>query len=184
MLVPQLGFRRLSHGHAQERGDCGVNNKSVLCLVLLSSFGCADDAALRTVPPGARVYVNEKFVGLSPTTFLVGRFEGTHYRTVLDGYPPAEGQLESRIAPERIFATIMTVGIYVVFHGWHYYPPTVVDFGPSSNPSPETLGGSTNPSSPEDRLRHVQNMYDQRLINEQEYNRLRSEILHELSPSK
>jgi hypothetical protein len=101
---------------------------------------------------------------------------------VLDGYPPAEGQLETRIAHRAGF---VTVGIFAVFMGWHYYPTTYVDLGPPSNPSPGTLGGRTNPSlSPEERLRHVQNMYDQRLINEQEYNRLRSEILHELSPSK
>jgi hypothetical protein len=69
-------------------------------LGVLSSFGCgAEHAALSTNPPGARIFVNEKFVGLSPTTFMVGRNEGTHYRAVLDGYPPAEGQLETRIAP-------------------------------------------------------------------------------------
>ncbi|HTF32193.1 MAG TPA: hypothetical protein VK714_00665 [Myxococcota bacterium] len=163
-----------------------MTGRIVLCLGVLSCFGCgAERAALHTTPPGARIFVNEKFVGLSPTTFMIGRYEGTHFRAVLDGYPPAEGQLETRIAPERIFASFVTVGIYAVFMGWHYYPTTYVDLGPPLNPSPETLGGRPEPSSsPEDRLRHVQNMYDQRLINEQEYNRLRSEILHELSPSK
>jgi hypothetical protein len=62
---------------------------------------------------------------------------------------------------------------------------TYVDLGPPLNPSHETLGGRTEPeSSLEDRLRHAQNMYDQHLINKEEYTRLRSEILHELSPTK
>jgi hypothetical protein len=163
-----------------------VKGRIVLCLGVLSGFGCgAEHAALSTNPPGARIFVNEKFVGLSPTTFMIGRYEGTHYRAILDGYTPAEGQLETRIAPERVFASFVTVGLFAIFMGWHQYPTTYVDLGPPLNPSPETLGGRTSPiSSPEDRLRHVQNMYDQRLINEQEYNRLRSEILHELSPSK
>src|SRR5208337_911083 len=140
----------------------GLKNKPVLFLVLLSAFGCVENAELRTVPPGAKVYVNEKFVGLSPTTFLVGRYEDTHYRAVLDGYAPAEGQLEGRIAGERIFATIMTLGIYPIVHDLHYYPPTIVDLGPPLNPLAETRGGTTTPeSSPEDRLRHVQSMYDQ-----------------------
>jgi hypothetical protein len=163
-----------------------MKGRIVLCLAVLSSFGCgAEQAALHTTQPGARIFVNEKFVGLSPTTFVLGRNEGTHYRAVLDGYPPAEGQLETRIAPERVFASLVTVGLFALFQGWHYYPTTYVDLGPPLNPSAEALGGRTNPSSsPEDHLRHVQNMYDQGLINEQEYKRLRSEILHELSPSK
>jgi|GEM_PF-7008947 len=40
--------------------------------MLLPVFGCAENAELRTVPPGAKLYVNKKFVGLSPTT-LSGR---------------------------------------------------------------------------------------------------------------
>ena len=173
-------------GVINRSGRTRMKGRIVFCLAVLSSFGCgAEHAALHTTPPSAKTFVNEKFVGLSPTTFVLGRNEGTHYRAVLDGYPPAEGQLETRIAPERVFATFVTVGIFAIFMDYHYHPTTYVDLGPPLNPSPETLGGRTAPpSSPEDRLRHVQNMYDQRLINEQEYNRLRSEILHELSPSK
>jgi hypothetical protein len=79
----------------------------------------------------------------------------------------------------------VTVGIFAIFQDYHYHPTTYVDLGPPLNPSPETLGERTNPSSsPEDRLRRVQNMYDQGLINEQEYNRLRSDILRELDPPK
>ena len=160
-----------------------MNSRIVLYLVVLSSFGCgAETAALRTTPPGAKIFVNDKFVGVSPTTFTIGRNDGTHYRAVLDGYAPAEGQLESRIAPERVFASFVTVGFFSIFMGWHHYPTTYVDLGPPLNLSPESRAAPE--SSPEDRLRHVQNMYDQRLISEQEYNQLRSEILHELSPTK
>jgi hypothetical protein len=155
-----------------------MKGRIALYLGVLSIFGCAgaEPAALHTTPPGAKIYLNGKFVGLSPTTFMVGRSEGTHYRAVLDGYSPAEGELESRIAPERVFGSIVTAGIVAIFMGWHQYPTTYVDLGPPLNPAPPET------RSPEDRLRHVQNMYDQRLINEEEYNRLRSEILHELRP--
>jgi hypothetical protein len=51
-------------------GRHGLKNKPVYFLALLSAFGCAENAELRTVLPGAKVYVNDKFVGLSPTTFL------------------------------------------------------------------------------------------------------------------
>jgi len=62
-----------------------MNGRIVLCLEVLLTFGCgAEYAALHTTPPGARIFVNEKFVGLSPTTFMIGRNEGTHYRAVLD----------------------------------------------------------------------------------------------------
>ena len=167
-------------------GRTRMNDRIVLYIGVLSTFGCAgaEPAALHTTPPGAKIYVNEKFVGLSPTTFMIGRSEGTHYRAVLDGYPPGEGQLESRIAPERVFASVVTVGIFSIVMGWHHYPTTYVDLGPPLNPSLESHGTIAPELSPEDRLRHVQNMYDQKLISEQEYGRLRSQILHELSPTK
>jgi len=155
----------------------------VLCLALLSTFGCAESATLLSEPSRAKVYIDGRFVGLSPATFLVGQGEEAHYRVVLDGYEPSEGQLLARLAPGRVVGTVFTFGIYAIFRSLHYYPPTNVALTPSSSPQPEAHG-ATAPESPEDRLRHVKNLYDQRLISEQEYQRLRSDILRELDPPK
>src|SRR5262252_8998518 len=142
----------------------------VLYFALLSLLGCAETATLLTEPAHAKVYIDGKFVGVSPATFLVGRLEDAHYRVVLDGYEPAEGQLETRLAPGRVAGTVFTLGIYWIFRGLLYFPPTDVDLIPSSNASPETASGKAGRElSPEDRLRQVQSMYDQGLINQQEY---------------
>src|SRR6516165_7220672 len=154
----------------------------VYCAVLFL-VGCVESATLLTEPSHAKVYIDGKFVGVSRATFLVGRLDDAHYRVVLDGYEPAEGQLETRIAPGRVAGTAFTLGIYWIFRGLLYYPTTDVDLVPSPNASPETVGSKTGRElSPEDRLRHVQSMYEQGLINQQEYDHLRSDILRELDP--
>jgi hypothetical protein len=156
----------------------------VLYFALLFIMGCAESATLRTEPPRAKVYIDGNFVGMSPAEFLIGRLEEGHYRVVLDGYEPSEGQLQARIAPGRVVGTVFTFGIYAIFRGLHYYPLTDVDLTPSPNRPPPVGGGPDRESSPADRLRNVQDMYDHGLINEQEYKRIRSDILRELAPTR
>jgi hypothetical protein len=158
----------------------GKTIRLALSLGLLSVVGCgAERAVLLSEPPHAKVYIDEKFVGMSPASFLVGRWDDARYRVVLDGYKPAEGELQGRLAPGRVAATVFTFGIYTMFSGLYYYPPTDVDLSPSPDSRPQAPIG-TPTESPEDRLRHVQTLHDQHLIDEQEYERMRSNILREL----
>jgi len=67
----------------------------LLCLLLTS---CTTMATIRTQPPGARVYVNGRFVGRSPVQVELkdGFAEGTYYRVKLqkERYEPQETKLE------------------------------------------------------------------------------------------
>jgi len=86
---------------------------------------------LLSEPSHAKVYIDGKFVGMSPASFLIGRSDDAHYRVVLDGYEPAEGQLQGRLAPGRVAGTVFTLGIYTIFSDLYYDPPTNVDLTPS-----------------------------------------------------
>jgi len=143
--------------------------------------GCAESALIRSSPPGAQVYVNDQLIGITPATVVVPRGQldsPHHYRVVLDGYMPAEGDLKRRFPVGRLFGAIFTTGILYAFKS----PMTLaspVDVVLHSDGSAPPRSGAPDPGAvaPADRLRRLQDLYDQGLLTEQEYRRRRNEII-------
>ena len=142
---------------------------------------CAEHTVIRSSPPGAQVYVNDQLIGVSPAVVEVPRSEldsPHHYRVVLDGYTPAEGRLKRRFPVGRLFGAIFTTGILYIFRS----PMTLaspVDVVLHSEASDVQATGSRDPGTvaPADRLRRLQDLYEQGVITDQEYRRRRAEII-------
>lgn len=90
-------------------------------LTLLS--GCAGYARIRSEPPGAKVFLNDQFVGVTPVEHAVPRSEAQKdytYRVEKDEYYPASGTLRR----ERCMTC--------PFQGFQDFPPVAVELKPAT----------------------------------------------------
>lgn len=93
----------------------------ISCLTVLS--GCAGYARIRSEPPGAKVFLNDQFVGVTPLEHAVPRNEAQKdytYRVEKDEYYPASGTLRR----ERCMTC--------PFQGFQDFPPVDVELKPAT----------------------------------------------------
>jgi hypothetical protein len=93
-----------------------------IMMVTLIITGCAENAMIATVPPGANVYVDSRMAGTSPLYLTVKRrdIRSIPYRIEMEGYQPVEGVLPVRVAPGRAVGAFFTLGIVYIFRSPTY----------------------------------------------------------------
>jgi len=88
-------------------------------LITVFTFAaCAETAAIHSYPPGARLSVNGKVIGITPVEFRVPRDEWVdRFDYVLErpGYETMRGELPQGVTKARIIGAIVTSGILLVF---------------------------------------------------------------------
>ena len=89
--------------------------------------GCAERVLFRSAPPGAKVFVDDTYVGDTPTHFSTRSVVLRTYRVEMQGYPPVEGALEPHLAGGRVVGAIFTLGIVAMARPMYYYTPNPVD---------------------------------------------------------
>lgn len=149
---------------------------SVMCLAALALGGCAETLVIRSYPAGARATVNGTFVGVTPATLEVPKDQlKDEYRWVVEKehYETVEGLVKPRIAPGRIVGAVFTLGILLAFRSPTYLPTVNVELAPipAAAASPQTL---------EERLEKIERLHEKGLLSDQEYKRLRGQLLDEL----
>jgi hypothetical protein len=74
--------------------------------------GCSETTIIRTTPPGASIYVNERYVGGSPVEFEASswsvRPQAYRYRTVKPGYVASNGEIPAHLSIGRIVAAYLS----------------------------------------------------------------------------
>jgi hypothetical protein len=78
-------------------------------------------------PTGAKVFVDDKYIGDAPTTYATREVTLRAYRMEPSGSPPLEGFLTPHLAPGRVVGAIFTLGILAAIRPLHYYIPDLVD---------------------------------------------------------
>lgn len=77
-------------------------------LALVVVGGCSESTVIRTNPPGASVYVNERYLGASPVEFEAKSWSVRprlyRYRVAKAGYLQSEGEVPARLSIGRIIA--------------------------------------------------------------------------------
>jgi hypothetical protein len=153
----------------------------VVLLALSASLGCSESTVIRSSPPGAQAFVNDRFVGVTPTVFTVPRAqfdEKFECRVELDGYEPATQNLRKVTAPGRIVGGVFTLGIVSIFKGATAFD-SPHDFALRRSAQATKTGASKAEEGPsaESRLRRLQQMRAAGTITEEEYNSYEVEIL-------
>jgi PEGA domain-containing protein/putative oligomerization/nucleic acid binding protein len=159
-----------------------LRDSRVAAVLVVLLAGCAEDALIRSSPAGAKVDINGRFVGITPTEIEVSRAEFERpvtYRIELDGYEPVAGELHKRVAPARIVGGVFSFGISLPFKRPTAFEDEysfVLQRSPSLSASERT---ETTPKAgtTEARLRDLQDLYDRGVITEREYRAGRTRIL-------
>lgn len=146
----------------------------VVLLDGLSLTGCSDTLHLYSSPPGANVAVDGRPIGVTPTQFAIGRFERWPNQVTFEkvGYEPKAEPVTTRRSIGR-----------VITWGFLAHPATALEFDTinvklKEKPEP-VVETSEEPEdeSPGTRLREIQRLYDEKLIDRAEYQKARSEVL-------
>ena len=151
----------------------------VLCSTLVA---CSESTVVRSYPPGAKLYMNGHFEGLTPIVYTASRGEYSkgvfRARLEREGYAPLEENLRIGVCGGRIAGAIFTVGIVFLFKGpTCFRSPQDFALAPvAAQAQPSEDGGARQPSM-EERLRRIERMRDQGTITNEEYERYRKEIL-------
>ncbi len=159
----------------------GTSLKSLFAVFVCSLIaGCSEITTINTNPPGARVTVNGRMIGMTPLTYEVSRSEWPannrfRYTMELRGFETKEGEFQGRVTPGRVIGSILTTAGLSLIGGAMTLPEVEVDLQPIG--TSEATGQAKPPVA--ERLQHVNDLYDQGLISDQERRRLRSEILSE-----
>ena len=86
-------------------------------LVLSLAAGCTHRVSVNSNPPGARTYVDEQFVGVTPTTFTETSGFGKEYEIRLekDGYRTLSVKEKQRANLVYLLLSILTCGVGVLW---------------------------------------------------------------------
>lgn len=150
---------------------------TVVCLVAVIASCSTEPLVIRSIPVGATATVNGTVAGDTPVTIRIPRGDldkPIQYRVEKENYQPAEGTVTARVAPGRVVGAVFTLGILLAFRSPLYLPEVTAQLQPV--PTPAALGQGTI----EERLQKIESLRSKGLISEQEYTRLRGEVLGEL----
>lgn len=177
-----------------------------LCSVLPLG-ACVEAVRIRSNPPGAQAYLDEKFIGTTPIRMAVPREAvrpGRKWRVEYGNCTPAEGTLAADIGGGRVTGYLFTLGILAIFKGPRAFRPVNaqltggdciydnVNEVAASRPSvvvTQIVGdanAAANVSADEtahrelsSRLRTLRDLYRRKLITEDEYERERIRAVRE-----
>ncbi len=152
-------------------------------LLGLALAGCSESTLIRSYPPGAKVYVDNQYQGVTPCGVTVPRSKFTsnvQARLERDGYEPLTATLREHVCGGRVVGGIFTLGIVFIFKR----PTCFVDpqdFAltalPSNTPAASSAAPAAHQATVEERLEHIKKLRDQGTITNQEYDHYRAEIL-------
>jgi len=96
---------------------------------LLAVAGCSENAVIQSDPIGAKVFINDRLIGTTPTVFTVERrhlADSFPLRLEKEGYEPYIGELTTRVSGGRATAAVFTLGVFYLFKS----PRCLVDTRP------------------------------------------------------
>ena len=166
-----------------------MTSRFALLLAVGALWGCAERTIIRSSPSDARVYFQDRFVGMTPLTLKVPRdqfSDNLMVRLERDGYEPQQVPLSTQVAPGRAAGAVFSLGISAIFKR-----PTAFEDRYDVELRPVRSAGVAQPTRAQslppnpdpavaDRLRKIQSLYDHGLISEEEYRRYRREALGNL----
>ena len=135
-----------------------------VALALLS--GCAHRTRIVSRPAEANVFIDGRFVGKTPCIWSVPATQlrdDTRVRLELPGYFPVSTELQTEYRVGRIIGGVFTVGLVPLFKWPHTYQ--------------DTHFFDLQRMNMDDRLAEIRRMREQGRLTDQEYEKLRIEVL-------
>lgn len=152
--------------------------------ILMLVSGCTSTTMIHSLPEGAKLYLDNEYVGTTPFTHSDQKIVGTctHIRMEKEGYETFYGNF---CRNEEAEVGAIVAGIFVVvpfLWAMKYKPSRTYELVPSGGVTP-TEGREASPGvttgSKADRLRELKALYDDGILTEAEYEREKKKILEE-----
>ena len=149
--------------------------------ILLSS--CASTTMIQSNPSGAKLYLNGESVGETPYTHTDTKIVGSTTTVSLkkEGYETLNTSF-SRDEEVDVGAIIGGIFVLVPFLWTMKYKPThTYELLPTLNNNHTTIlkENQQNPESKADRLREIKQLFDEKILSEEEYEKEKKKILDE-----
>ncbi|MGJ1445647.1 PEGA domain-containing protein [Sphingobacterium spiritivorum] len=162
-----------------------INFKKTVILSLASTMlfaSCASKTLIQSNPSGAKVFLNGESVGVTPYAYEDTKIIGstTHVKLEKEGYETLNTSF-SRNEKADVGAIIGGVFVLVPFL-WtmKYKPERTYDLIPAGASKPQAVtSDKANSKSTADRLKELKELFDQKLISQEEYDAQRKKILDE-----
>jgi len=109
---------------------CRLKFVLLLFAPVVLAMGCAEPVRIRSWPAGAKIYVDDQYVGTSPAVTKIPRSLVTNphtWRIEFRNCDVAEGRLQTRVPGRRVAGYIFTLGIVAIFKGPHEFLPIDVE---------------------------------------------------------
>lgn len=155
--------------------------RRILAVVAAATVGCSQVTTINTDPQGAKVWVNEEFLGVSPAELRIKDGPAVPFpqrlymRLERAGHEPLEQDLPTEISGGRVAAGIFTVGLAFVLQGVRVVREKYVY---AMYPL-----GTTQSEISEDWMRSVRELdklHRDGLLTDEEYQRRRSILLRDM----
>ena len=149
--------------------------------ILLSS--CASTTMIQSNPSGAKLYLNGESVGATPYTHTDTKIVGSTTRVTLkkEGYETLNTAF-SRDEEVDVGAIIGGIFVWIPFLWTMKYKPThTYELSPSFDNNQTTIlkENRQNTESKANRLREIKQLFDEKILTEEEYEKEKKKILDE-----
>ena len=146
--------------------------------ILLSS--CASTTMIQSTPSGSKVYLNGEPVGKTPYSHTDTKIVGstTTVKLEKEGYEPLNTSF-SRNEEADVGAIIGGIFVLIPFFWTMKYKPThTYELSPILDNNQTTIS-KENTNSKVDRLRELKQLFDEKIITKEEYEKEKKKILEE-----
>jgi len=146
-------------------------------LTLMIFAACSESVRVATTPPGARLYLDGREVGVTPYTFSVRRSQirEVSYRIELENYRTVEGTLHKRVAPGRVVGAVFTLGILYLFRSPFY----IQSLNETLAIQPIQSRQAQQVAPIEERLKKLKQLRDEGVLSHGDYQRQKTHILEQ-----
>jgi hypothetical protein len=146
--------------------------------------GCTSTTMIHSKPEGAKLYLNDEYVGTTPFAHSDQNivFTCTHVKLEQEGYEPFYSNF-CRNEEAEVGAIVAGIFVWIpLLWAMKYKPSRTYELVPAGSISP-TEGRETSPgvptSSKADRLRDLKALFDEGILTQEEYEREKKKILEE-----
>lgn len=164
-----------------------IINKTI-SLLLASSIlitSCTSTTMIQSTPTGAKVYLNGEPVGVTPYQHTDTKIVGstTTVKLTKEGYEPYYNSF-SRDEQVDVGAVIAGVLVFFPFIWTMKYKPThtyeLRSLSESADQMPHTPPKQINCKSKADRIREFKQLYDEKILTQEEFEKEKKKILDEV----
>ena len=155
----------------------GTKSIAIFLSIIILFSSCASTTIINSSPNGAKLYLNDEYVGetsyIHKDTKIVG--STTSVRLEKDGYETYKGSFSRN---EKVDGGAIIGGIFLLFPFlWtmKYKPSRTYELKKIDNKE----GNSQNKNSKSDRLRELKKLFDEGIINQEEFEKEKKKILEE-----